>query len=189
MTRKKNDFAVTRCFYDFILFLSAMTLVRGAWTDSPLTKKTAFDYVSAAWSTSTTCVIVGNGASNGAILRSTNSGASWVDVTQSVQPCLLSDIAQISIDSKSYYLVTGSNSVNQPSGGYVFTSLDGITFSDAKFVSPLGLNGVAIGSNGVAYVVGLGGNIFNSSFSGGTWKDITPKSNSKVTRSRRNCAT
>lgn len=163
-----------------------MTVVRGAWTDSTLSKKTGFDYVSAAWSSSTTCVIVGNGASNGAILRTTNSGSSWFDVTQSVQPCLLSDIAQISIDSRSYYLVTGSNSVNSASGGFVFTSSDGISFSDADQVSPKGLNGVAIGSNRIAYVVGLDGNIFNSSFSSAwnDWTDITPKVNSKVMQYR-----
>ena len=173
------------------MLLSAMAVVRGAWTESTLTSKTAFDYVSAAWSSSTTCVIVGNGASNGAILRTTTSGSSWFDVTQKTLPCLLNDVAQIQIESKSYYLVTGSNNVNLASGGFIFTSSDGIAFSDARQVSPLGLNGVAIGSNRVAYVVGVGGNIFNSSFSSGwnTWRDITPKLNSKVTLSRRSYAT
>ena len=191
MTRKRNDCAVSRCFYPIMMLLSAMAVVKGAWTESTLTSKFGFDYVSAAWSSSTTCVIVGNGASNGAILRTTTSGSSWFDVTQKTLPCLLNDIAQIQIDSKSYYLVTGSNNVNLASGGFIFTSSDGIAFSDASKVSPLGLNGVAIGSNRVAYVVGVGGNIFNSSFSSGwnTWKDITPKSNTKVTLSRRSYAT
>lgn len=187
MTRKKNDCPVKRFLYPAILLLFVTTVVRGAWTDStPLARKTGFDYVAAAWSSSTTCVIVGNGATSGAIQRTTNSGSSWSDVTQASQPYLLSDIAQFPFPSKSYHVVTGSNSVGSPSGGYVFTSLDGITFSDGKVVSTMGLNGVAIGSNGVAYVVGLGGKIYNSSVTSDftRWKEITPKVNSQVVHSR-----
>ena len=192
MTRKKNDCAVKRFLYPAILLLFVTTVVRGAWTDSaPLAKKTGFDYVAAAWSSSTTCVIVGNGATSGAIQRTVNSGSSWSDVTQASQPYLLSDIAQFPFPSKSYHVVTGSSSVGNPSGGYVFTSPDGITFSDGKIVSSSGLNGVAIGSNGVAYVVGLGGKIYNSSVSTdfSRWNDITPKVNSQVVQSRRYYAT
>jgi hypothetical protein len=186
MTRKKND-CEKRLLYPAILLLFVTTVVRGAWTDSaPLARKTGFDYVAAAWSSSTTCVIVGNGATSGAIQRTTNSGSSWSDVTQTSQPYLLSDIAQFSFQSKSYYLVTGSNNVNSAAGGYVFTSPDGITFTDSISVSRTGLNGAAIGSNGVAYVVGLGGKIYNSSISTvfSSWKDITPKVNSQVMQSR-----
>ena len=162
-------------------------VVSGAWTDSILSTKTGFDYVAAVWSSSTTCLIVGNSATNGAIQRTTNSGSLWSDVTQIKQPCPLTDIAQISFGGNSFYLVTGSNNVESASGGYVFTSTDGITFSDAKAVSPGGLNGVAIGSNGVAYVVGVGGKIYNSSVSSifTNWKEITPKVNSQVVHSRR----
>jgi hypothetical protein len=64
MTRKKNDGAVARYYLSVILILSAMMVVRGAWTDSSISTKTGFDYVSAVWSSSTTCVIVGNGATN-----------------------------------------------------------------------------------------------------------------------------
>ena len=168
-----------------------MMVVSGAWTDSILSTKTGFDYVAAVWSSSTTCLIVGNSATNGAIQRTTNSGSLWSDVTQIKQPCPLTDIAQISFGGNSFYLVTGSNNVESASGGYVFTSTDGITFSDAKAVSPGGLNGVAIGSNGVAYVVGVGGKIYNSSVSSifTNWKEITPKVNSQVVHSRRCYAT
>ena len=51
---------MTRCYFSVILILSTMMVVRGAWTDSILSTKTGFDYVAAAWSSSTTCVIVGN---------------------------------------------------------------------------------------------------------------------------------
>jgi hypothetical protein len=187
MTRKKNDGAVVRYYLSVILILSAMMVVRGAWTDSTMSTKTGFDYVSAVWSSSTTCVIVGNGATNGAIQLTTNSGYSWSDVTQTRQPYLLTNIAQIPSEGNSFYLVTGSNNVESASGGYVFTSTDGTTFSDAKLVSTNGLNGVAIGSNGSAYVVGLGGKIYNS-VSGvdwSSWNDVTPASNIQVMQSRR----
>ena len=190
MTRKKNDIAVTRCFYPVILLLSAMAIVRGSsWaSSSPLAVKTGFDYVAAVWSSSTTCVTVGNGATKGAIQRTTDSGITWTDVTPTTTKTiayLLNDIAHFSFQSNAHHLATGTSSSSSPSG-YVFTSPDGITFSDAKLVSTSGLNGVAIGSNGHAYVVGAAGKIYNS-VSGVdwiSWKDITP-SNSQVMQSRR----
>lgn len=189
MTRKRNDCAATRCFYPVILLLSAMMIVRGSsWApSSPLAAKTGFDYVAAVWSSSTTCVAVGNSARNGAIQRTTDSGITWTDVTSIKQlSYLLNDIAQYSIKSNPYYLATGT-STSTPVSGSVFTSADGITFSDAIPVPTNGgLNGVAIGSNGVAYVVGLNGKIFNSVTGGewSSWNDITPSA-SQVMQIRR----
>jgi photosystem II stability/assembly factor-like uncharacterized protein len=188
MTRKKSDCAMTRCFYPVILLLSAMTIVRGSsWaSSSPLASKTGFDYVAAVWSSSTTCVTVGNSARNGAIQRTTDSGITWTDVTPIKMPNLLNDIAHFSFQSNSHHLVTGTSS-SSPPNGYVFTSPDGITFSTGKLVSTTGLNGVAIGSNGYAYVVGVEGKIFNS-VSGvdwSSWNDVTPASNSQVMQNRR----
>ena len=176
MTRKKSDRSVTRRFFPFILLLSAIAVVKGgSWANSTFIPRISFDYVSATWSSSTICVIVGNSASRtGAILRTTNSGSSWADVTQStVNPYLLSDIAHVSFDDIPYYIVTGSSN-----GGFVFTSSDGVTFSAAKPVSLSGLNGVTIGSNGAAYAVGLGGYIYRSTFGSAwnDWTDISPTS-------------
>lgn len=186
MTRKKNDFAVTRCFYPVILLLSAMTIVRGSsWaSSSPLAVKTGFDYVAAVWSSSTTCVTVGNSARNGVIQRTTDSGFTWTDVKTIAY--LLNDIAHFPFQSNSHHLATGTSTSSSPASGHVFTSTDGITFSTGQLVSTTGLNGVAIGSNGYAYVVGVAGKIYNS-VSGvdwNSWNDITP-SNSQVMQNRR----
>lgn len=191
MTRKKNDIAVTRCFYPVILLLSAMTIVRGSsWaSSSPLAVKTGFDYVAAVWSSSTTCVTVGNGATKGAIQRTTDSGITWTDVTPTNTKTfayLLNDIAHFSDQLNSHHLATGTSASSSSASGHVFTSTDGITFSTGQLVSTTGLNGVAIGSNGHAYVVGVAGKIYNS-VSGAdwsSWKEITP-SNSQVMQSRR----
>ena len=192
MTRKRNDCAVTRCFYPVILLLSTMTIVRGSsWvSSSTLAAKAGFDYVAAVWSSSTTCVTVGNSARNGAIQRTTDSGITWTDVTPiEAVPYLLNDIALFSSSSNSHHLATGTSSTT--AGGYVFTSTDGKTFSTAKWVSATGLNGVAIGSNGYAYVVGLGGKIYNSvnGVDWSKWFDITPPANSQVMQNRRYYAT
>ena len=156
-----------------------MTVVNGSWANSTLLPKTGFDYVAAAWESSTTCVIVGNSARSGAILRTTNSGSSWTDQTSStVQNLLLTDIIRYESSEENRYLITGSNSGFSASpAGYVFTSFDGVDFSYSQAISNYGLNGAAVGINGNAYVVGQVGNIYCSPVGSDWtfWVDITPK--------------
>ena len=159
MTRKKNDRPVTRCLYPVIIFLFAMTAVSGAWVDSEALPKPAFDYVSAKWESSTTCLTVGNSAKASAVLRSTDSGHTWTDVTNNVamQNFLLTDIAA---GPSNAYVVTGRSA--DTNDGVVYTSSDGKTFSVSLKSAGAGLNGAAVGSNFEAFVVGVGGKIYRS---------------------------
>ena len=177
-----------------------MTAVSGGWADSQALPKPAFDYVSAKWASSTTCLTVGNNGQSSAVLRSSDSGHTWTEVTDNnaMQGFLLTDIAA---GPSNVYVITGRNVDNRARrqltthiggnldsnygpDGVVYTSKDGINFSSAKgsngLVSPgAGLNGAAVGSNLVAFVVGDEGKIYrsvadteNNDFI--SWADVTP---------------
>ena len=179
-----------------------MTAVSGGWADSQALPKPAFDYVSAKWASSTTCVIVGKSARASAVLRSTDSGHTWTEVTNNVamQNFLLTDIAAGPADefNQVVYVVTGRNPVTSKPNGVVYTSKNGKSFSIAKglngLVSPgAGLNGAAVGSNYVAFVVGVAGKIYrsvadteNNDFI--SWSDISLTAMT-VMRSSRCCTT
>ena len=158
-----------------------MTTVCGEWVDSLALTKSAFDYVSAKWESSTTCVTVGRSARASAVLRSIDSGYTWTDVTDTVtisQHVLLTDIAA---GPSKAYVVTGINinSTTNSKDGVAYTFKDGKTFSVSLKLAGVGLNGAAVGLNGVAFVVGVSGKIYRSvldTFDNDIfgWTDVSP---------------
>lgn len=172
-----------------------MTAVSGAWIDSQALPKPAFDYVSAKWESSTTCLTVGNSAKSSAVLRSIDSGHTWTDVTANtaMQSFLLTDIAA---GSSNTYVVTGRNADTSNPNGVVYISKDGKTFS-ISLKTGAGLNGAAVGSNEGAFAVGVLGRIYTSVFNAEfldytAWSDITPPGPPgimPVMHSRRCCTT
>ena len=186
---------MTRCLYPVIMLSFAMTAVSGAWIDSQALPKPAFDYVSAKWESSTTCLTVGNSAKSSAVLRSIDSGHTWTDVTDNtaMQNFLLTDIAA---GSSNTYVVTGRNADTSNPNGVVYISKDGKTFS-ISLKTGAGLNGAAVGSNEGAFAVGVLGRIYTSVFNAQSldytaWSDITPPGPPgimPVMHSRRCCTT
>ena len=187
-----------------------MTAVRVGWADSQDLLQSGFTYVSAMWVSSTTCLTVGNDGQSSAVLRSSDSGHTWTEVsgTNGIQNSVLTDIAA---SPSNIYVITGRNVDNRARrqltihiggnldsnygpDGVVYTSKDGINFSSAKgsngLVSPgAGLNGAAVGSNMVAFVVGVGGKIFKSTLDPGLldytdWSDISPTATTVMRRLR-----
>ena len=201
--------------------------VRGDWINSQALPQTGFTYVSAKWVSPTTCVIVGNTSQLSSVLRSTDTGRTWTDVTNNdgMQGFLLTDIAA---GMSNVYVITGRNLdkytsndvvdttsngktfdhnnayIPNPSSpnGVVYTSKDGINFSNAKglngLVSPgAGLNGAAVGSprnvNDYAFVVGVAGKIYKSTLDLYhqdfiDWQDVSLKTTT-VMRSNKCCTT
>ena len=109
------------------------------------------DYFSAAWSGSTdTVVMIGNNINNGVIIRSTDEGLSWKSVSYgSASP--LTDIASTPAGNPMSFVAVALD-------GTVYTSkvaFDGAMFALATTIASVKLSGVAIGSNGAAYAVGL----------------------------------
>ena len=200
MTRKKDDCSLRRCLYPVIMHSFAMTAVSGAWINSQTLPQPGFNYVSAYWESSTTCLAVGSNSKGGAVLRSTDSGHTWnaVTGTNGIQKFMLTDIA--AAGPSKVNVVTGRNLGGDKSNGVVYTSGDGITFSTAKIstngghVSPFaGLNGAAVAYTNIAFVVGVGGKIYRSNFDFNAydysiWTDVSLTS-MKVMRSLRCCTT
>ena len=172
-----------------------MTAFSGAWADSQALPNPVFDYVSAKWASSTTCLTVGVNTYYilSSVLRSTDSGYTWTDVTNvnAMQGYLLTDIAAGPADEfyQVVYVVTGRNPVTSRPNGVVYTSKDGKTFSIAKglngLVSPgAGLNGAAVGYNNMdgwtaCVVVGVLGKIYRSYYDHNendfiSWADVSP---------------
>ena len=154
---------------------------RGAWINSQLLPQPGFSYVSAKWESSTTCLTVGNSSQSSAVLRSTDSGRTWTDVTNNnnMQNFVLTDIA-----FDEFYVVTGRNPDGSSPIGVVYTSNDGVDFGLGFLVSPgAGLNGAAVGYNNMngwtACVVGVLGKIYRSYYDLKendfiSWADVSP---------------
>lgn len=173
-----NTSVMKRFLFNFLLLSSTITIVRGSWFQTAIAPS-SYDFVSAAFSSPTTCVMVGYNNLEGIIIRTINSGTTWTAVDNTVNQ--FSDVAQIPINSKTYFLAVAIT-------GEIYLSSDtGLTFQSVNnsVSSNEVLNGVAIGSNYNSYAVGYAGSpllskIYNSSFAIGNvytvWNDITPPS-------------
>ena len=146
---------------------------------------TNVDFVSGAWSTPTTCVLVGySGSTLGAIIRSTNAGMKWS--TSYYGTASIADVAAAS------FTVSGVTSVPPPAAyvavstaGAVYVSADnGASFSVAASLAFTRLQGVAVGTNGNAYAAGsttlqpFASKVYRASLyqapSFSAWTDISP---------------
>ena len=165
----------------FLLLLTVQTNGQG-WKQQLYPNITSIDFVAAAWSTPTTCVLAGySGSTLGAIIRSTNAGTKWNTVysgTASIADISATFSASANVDTSCYVAVSSS--------GAIYVSRDnGASFALATTKGSTNLKGVSIGTNGNAYAVGLStllpysskafqSNIRQSpSFS--TWNDISPQ--------------
>lgn len=176
-----SSFAVKRYLRTFgILLLYSATLINGAWFQSRI-PVSSYDFVSAAFSSPTVCVMVGYNTNGGSIIRSKDSGVSWTLASTTFSLAQTSDVAQIAISSKIYFLVVSK-------AGLIYLSSDnGLTYNATTTITGsnqqtgASLNGVDIGSNFNAYAVGVANSPFvskiyssNSTSLYKKWKDITP---------------
>lgn len=170
------------CLRCFMLVLSVAAVVRGSWFQT-VSKTPAYTIVSGSFSSSQTCVMVGNNGQRGVLVRSANSGFTWATPTFVTYP--VTDVAAILISSTYNFLVVSR------SGVIALSTNDGLSFSVTATLGTLNtyfLNGVAIGSNKVAYAVGATqsntvAKIFKSDSTPPTysaWNDITPNIASRV---------
>ena len=128
----------------------------GGWTAINVTAynnaNNGIQYVSAVWSTSTTCVMIGNNHDTptitGTILRTTNGGTTWTSVTVDSTAPPVADIATITINNVMYHIIAAST-------GNIYRSNDGgVTYTPTLVYDLAVWGGVAIGSNGYLFVVG-----------------------------------
>lgn len=147
---------------------------------------TTIDFVSSAWSSSTTNVMVGYNDNGGAIIRTSNMGATWTLISSPSSQT--TDIAHKSITQKEYFLTVATD------GKILLSSNEGLTFTEKASLG-VALFGVDIGGTGGnsynAYAVGVlassgssnaQSKVFSSPFSSGfaTWSEITPAGTSRV---------
>lgn len=176
-----SSFIIKRYLWIFgILLLSSATLINGAWFQSRI-PVSSYDFVSATFSSPTVCVMVGYNANGGSIIRSKDSGVSWTIVSTPFSLTQTSDIAQIAILSKIYYLVVSKTGLIYLSSDNGVTYNATTTITGSNQVTGASLNGVDIGSNFFAYAVGVANSPFvskiyssNSTSLYKKWKDITP---------------
>ena len=167
----------------FLVLLTVQTNGQG-WKQQLYPNITSIDFVAAAWSTPTTCVLAGySGSSLGAIIRSTNAGTKWNTVysgTSTIADISATFTTSTNVDSSCYVAVSTS--------GAIYVSRDnGASFALATTTTKgnTNLKGVTIGRNGNAYTVGLStllpysSKAFQSSIhqspNFSTWNDVSPK--------------
>ena len=182
---KSQYLPIYRCswFVLLLLFSFILGLVNGTgyWTNRNTTI-TNVDFVSATWSSSMTCYMVGYNAEFGSIIKSTNAGITWKSVLQGTDTTSrFSDIA--TVNGTSYlFAVSLSGNVYVSNDGY------GNVFNPIGSALPANLYGSGVGSNGNGFAVGLASTIpFNSVIykstlaSGYTvWNDYSPPSTAPV---------
>jgi photosystem II stability/assembly factor-like uncharacterized protein len=110
--------------------------------------------------------MAGQQLSAGVILRSTNMGVSWTSKTFS--GTRLTDVATYTSGSFTYFVIVSSNA-------NIYYSMNGGSTWSSNIVVSYALQGVTIGSNGVAYAVGATSGILTSSRSSNysTWSDVS----------------
>jgi len=165
----------------FLVLLTVQTNGQG-WKQQLYPNITSVDFVGAAWSTPTTCVLAGySGSSLGAIIRSTNAGTKWNTVysgTSSIADISATFTTSTNVDSSCYVAVSTS--------GAIHVSRDnGASFALASSKGSTNLKGVTIGKNGNAYAVGLSTllpysskayqSTIRQSPSFSTWNDVSPQ--------------
>jgi hypothetical protein len=182
-----SSFVIKRYLRIFGIFLlSSVTLTYGAWFQSRI-PVSSYDFVSSAFSSPTVCVMVGYNANGGSIIRSKDSGVSWTLASTPFSLTQTSDVAQIAILSKIYFLIVSK------AGSIYLSSDNGVTYNATTTITGsnpgfgASLNGVDIGSNFNAYAVGVANSPFvskiyssNSTSLYKKWKDITPNVASSV---------
>ena len=163
------------------MLLTVQTNGQG-WKQQLYPNITSVDFVAAAWSTPTTCVLAGyTGSSLGAIIRSTNAGTKWNTVYSGT-----SSIADISATFSASSSVVSSCYVAVSTSGAIYVSRDnGASFALGSTKGNTNLQGVTIGANGNAYAVGLSTllpysskafrSTLNQSPSYTTWSDVSPQ--------------
>ena len=156
----------------FALIFSSIISVGRGWANHTLLL-TDIDFVSAAWSTALTVVMVGYNDNHGAIIRSIDAGLSWTSVSASVAK--MTDVATITTSGTQRFLgvATNGNIYSSTNNGLDFTKLVTITAE---------LYGISIGSNGNAFAVGVtnfpsAGKVYFVAGGGmyTIWKEISPK--------------
>ena len=136
------------------------TTVVGGWaainvSSSYTTATAATQFLSATWPSATTCVAVGTSFGQGVMWLTSNGGSSWQSVAyDSVASApALSDVASATTVGSITYTVAVSSQ-----GGTIYGSSDGgFTYSVVYKppAAPQSWFGVAVGSNGNVFAVGL----------------------------------
>jgi hypothetical protein len=130
----------------FLFFFVFSGRVEGEWV--AVVPSGAYNYVGAVWVNSTVALAVGaSGFLGGVIIRTTNSGLSWTQITTSSAD--FKGIASRTIGSTSYIIAVDYI-------GNVALSIDtlGTSWTSVTVDSTTYFYGVTIGSNGVAYICG-----------------------------------
>ena len=164
---------MVRFDFNLLLFSLILVIVRGAWFQTTVPVRNV-DYVSAAFSSPTVCVMVGYNTFGGSIIRTANSGFNWTVVSNDLTQT--SDISTVTLSSATYYLVVSL------AGTVYLSSNRGSNFTVVATL-PSQLFGVGIGSNGNAYAVGIptgsgaSSTVYSSNYTGSgyvNWVDISP---------------
>lgn len=155
-------------------------VIEGAWNQNTI-PVTNINFVSTAFSSISTCVMVGYNDEGGAIIRSTDGGSSWSTIDTTVTQT--ADVDTITISSTVYYIAVAVT-------GEIYVSTDGgATFPKATTLSAA-LYGVAIGSNQNAFAVGAttsvpaASKLYRSVYSAGSiyvsWTEINTSASTSV---------
>ena len=108
-------------------------------------------FVSATWPSPTTCVAVGTSFGQGVMWLSSNGGSTWQPVAYDFTAPALSDVASATVNSITYTVAVSTQ-------GKIYGSSDG-GFTYAAVYTPASAPqswfGVAVGSNGNVFAVGL----------------------------------
>jgi photosystem II stability/assembly factor-like uncharacterized protein len=166
------------------LTFSSLEIIRGVWVLQNNANISTINYVSAIWTSATNALMVGYNSDYGAIIRTTNGGATWQLIHGS------------SGDAGEFSAVTASTVSSSPSSsfsscvyaiavtraGYVYASSNGgSSFTQiADTVLPATrVLGASMGSNGSVFIVGYqlsSPKIFKSSTLSGftAWFDKSP---------------
>jgi photosystem II stability/assembly factor-like uncharacterized protein len=99
-------------------------------------------YVSAKWVSDTICIMAGNRFEYGIVVKSIDAGLTWSTVLTGVDPIF--DIA-----------ASGSRIIAVADTGTVYSSIDSGATWDSSVSLSASLYGVSIGTNGIAFAVGV----------------------------------
>jgi photosystem II stability/assembly factor-like uncharacterized protein len=132
------------------------------WVQVPQLSVTNIDFVASAWSPPgaggnalPTCVMVGYNDNFGGIVRSTNGGGFWSTVVPGINTGLSTRLADVAAAPAGVPgSGTGTFVAVALSGDIYVSSNNGVSFVN-QGAAAAALYGVAIGTNGIAYAVGL----------------------------------
>ena len=146
---------MTYCVWLLLLWAFWALPVDSGWTAVTVSNVASYYFVSAAWKDYLIAVAVGDSGSAGCILRTTDSGSSWVAASSPSTFPRLSDVAYLLSGGTAYFVAVGFDTTT----GYAtsFTSTDGgDTWTEGTRVSSVGCRwyGVSLGSSGAGYAVG-----------------------------------